>query len=248
MRVTCGASRLSSGYASPIATTSAGTSLWKNGFGLPELVAVAHRATDDAAQHVAAAFVRRHDAIDDQKTAGADVIGDDAQRRRIDLRGTRHTGCRADQIAEQIDVVVRMHALHDRGHALQSHARVDRGFRQRRQRAVGRAVVLHEHQVPDLDVAIAVFVGRARRSARHLRAMIKEDLAARPAGAGIAHGPEIGTLAHARHARRITPISRVQISAASSSSRYTVTHRRAGSSLRRLVTKSHARRMASRLK
>ena len=46
---------------------------------LAQHVAVAQRAADDAALHVAAAFVRRQHAIDDEKTRRADVIGDHAQ-------------------------------------------------------------------------------------------------------------------------------------------------------------------------
>ena len=38
------------------------------------------RAADDAAEHVAAAFVRGHHAVDDEEGAGADVIRDHAQR------------------------------------------------------------------------------------------------------------------------------------------------------------------------
>ena len=50
---------------------------------LPELVAVAHGAARDAAQHVAAALVAGDHAVADQEGAGADVVGDDAQRRRL---------------------------------------------------------------------------------------------------------------------------------------------------------------------
>ena len=52
---------------------------------LPELVAVADRAADDAAQHVAAALVAGNHAVDDQEGAGADVVGDDAAA--TDCRG-----------------------------------------------------------------------------------------------------------------------------------------------------------------
>ena len=45
---------------------------------LAELVAVADRATDDPAQHVAAAFVAGDHAVDDQERARADVVGDHA--------------------------------------------------------------------------------------------------------------------------------------------------------------------------
>src|ERR1700678_2992258 len=96
-----------------------------------------------------------------------------------------------------------MDALHDGGDALQSHARVHRGFGQRHERTIRRAVVLHEYEVPDLHIPITVFVGRARRPAGDLRTVIVEDLRARTTGARFAHGPEIRLLAHPRAARRI---------------------------------------------
>jgi hypothetical protein len=53
------------------------------------------------------------------------------------------------------------------------------------------AVELHEHEVPDLDVAVAIGVGRARRAAGHFRPMVVEDLGARAARAGVGHLPEV---------------------------------------------------------
>ena len=50
-----------------------------------ELVAVADGAADDPAQHVAAAFVGGQHAVDDEERAGADVIGDHAQRARAEI-------------------------------------------------------------------------------------------------------------------------------------------------------------------
>src|ERR1700685_4270537 len=87
---------------------------------LAESVAVAHGASDDPPQHVTAAFVRGPDTIDDQKTAGADMIGDDSERGRIDLRRAGEARRGADQIATQIDVIVGLHTLHDRGDALET--------------------------------------------------------------------------------------------------------------------------------
>ena len=101
---------------------------------------------------------------------------------------------RLDQILEQVDLVVRMHALQHRGDALEPHAGVDRGLGQRMQLAVIVAVELHEHQVPDLDVAIAIGFRRAGRAARDVRTVIVEDLGARPARPGLAHLPEIVAL------------------------------------------------------
>src|SRR5699024_6645852 len=70
-------------------------------------------------------------------------------------------------------------------------AGIHRRRRQRAHAAVGGTVVLHEHQIPDLDVAVAIFLGRARRAAGYFRAMGVEDLRTRTAGAGIGHGPEV---------------------------------------------------------
>ena len=50
-----------------------------------EPVGVAHRAPDDAAQHVAALLVARHDAVGDEEGHRAGVLGQDAQR---------HVACR----------------------------------------------------------------------------------------------------------------------------------------------------------
>ena len=47
---------------------------------LPQLVAVADGAADDAAQHVAAPFIAGNHAVDDEEGAGADVVGDHPQR------------------------------------------------------------------------------------------------------------------------------------------------------------------------
>ena len=46
---------------------------------LTQLVAVANGAADDAPLHIAAAFVRRNDAVADQKRGGADVVGNHPQ-------------------------------------------------------------------------------------------------------------------------------------------------------------------------
>ncbi len=60
------------------------------------------------------------------------------------------------------------------------------------------AVELHEHQVPDFDVAIAVFLGRTRRPAPDVGAVVEENLRARTARAGVGHLPEVvGSVARA---------------------------------------------------
>ena len=95
------------------------------------------------------------------------------------------------EVLEQVDFVVAMHVLQHSGQTFQPHAGIDAWRRQLRECAVGRAIELHEDEVPDLDEAIAVLVGRSRRTAGNFRAVVVEDFRARSAGAGIGHLPEI---------------------------------------------------------
>ncbi len=61
--------------------------------GQAEVLAVAHRAAHDLAQHVAAPLVRRDDAVGDQERRRADVVGDDAHR-DVALAVARRSGRR----------------------------------------------------------------------------------------------------------------------------------------------------------
>ncbi len=156
-------------------------------------VHVPHRAPHDPAQHVTTPLVRWQHPIGNQERRAPQVIGHHAMADTERTVGFLPRGIRAgqDQRAENVDVVVIVLALQDRGEALQPHAGVDRGPRQRHARP-GRAFLeLHEHQVPDFDEPVAVFIGRARRTARDFRTVVVEDLRTRPARTGIAHAPEI---------------------------------------------------------
>ena len=84
-----------------------------------------------------------------------------------------------------------MHALHHGSHTLQAHTGIDARCSQRCHGAVGRTVVLHEHQVPDFDVTIAIFIRAAGRATGYIGTVIEEDLGTGTAGAGITHGPEV---------------------------------------------------------
>ena len=161
-----------------------------------ELVAVPDRTPGNPAQHVAAAGVAGDHAVDDREGAGADVIGDHFQRRRCRVRidgagRLDRAPRRREQMDEQVDLVVRMHMLQHRGEALEAHAGVDARFRQRVHHPRFVAVELHEDVVPDLDVAVAVFVGRAGRTPGDLGTVVVEDLGARAARAGVTHHPEV---------------------------------------------------------
>ena len=156
-----------------------------------ELAAVANGPAHDPAQHVGAAFVAGQHAVGDQEGAGADVIGNDAQRGRAAVFDPQQLRRGLDQRLKQVDLVIAVHALQHRGNALQAHARVHGGFGQGRHTPLGVALELHKDQIPDLDIAIEIVARHARRGARHPGAVVIEHLRAGPAGAGIAHLPEV---------------------------------------------------------
>src|SRR5690606_10224483 len=163
--------------------------------GSAELVPVTHGATDDAPQYVAAALVRGEHAVGDEERGCANVVGDYVERRSPTVARSHYFGGGADQRLEQIDVVVAVDALHNRGDALEAHAGVDRGLRQRCEPAGRVAVELHEHEVPDLDVAVAVLIRTAGWTALEPWTVVVEHLAARAAGTCVSHRPEVRLLA-----------------------------------------------------
>ena len=170
--------------------------LVEEGLAGAELVAVADGAAADAAQHIGAAFVARDDAVGDGERAGADVVSDHLEGRgfRIDgfaarlLKDALDAG---EQVLEEVDVVVVVHALENGGNALKTHARVDGGLRKLVHDAALVAVELHENEVPDLDVAVAVFLGAPRRAALDLVAVVVEDFGAGTTRPRVAHHPEV---------------------------------------------------------
>ncbi len=77
--------------------------------------------------------------------------------------------------------------------ALEARTGIDGGLRQRRHRAGGVAIELHENEIPDFDVAAAFATESAfgMTLARRCRAHVVVNFTARPAWTRIAHGPEI---------------------------------------------------------
>ena len=91
-----------------------------------------------------------------------------------------------EDVAGGVDLVEVLDALQDRGHPLEAHAGVDvlrgqrrRGSGSRPCRVPPAALVLHEHEVPDLEVA--VLVGDRAAFGAVLRAAVVVDLRARAA-------------------------------------------------------------------
>ena len=56
---------------------------------------------------------------------------------------------------------------------------------------IGGAVKLHKDVIPDLDEAIAIFIGRAWWATWNISAVIIENLTAGAAWTRITHGPEV---------------------------------------------------------
>ena len=155
---------------------------------------MADGTADDAALHVAAPFVAGDDAIGHQKGRGADVVGNHFERGVLQISAARFARGRLDERLEQVDLVIAVHALQDGGQALQAHAGVDTRRGQAGDAAVFVHFELHEDVVPDLDEAVAVFIGAAGRAAGDVRAVVVEDFRAGAARAGVGHHPEVVAL------------------------------------------------------
>ena len=170
-----------------------------------EQPAVVDGPAHDPAQDVFAPGLVGEHAVGDQEGRRPAVVGDGPHRDRGGSGGVvrgdellaREPGHLVNQGAQEVDLVVGSKAPQDRGQPLEAHAGVDRGPGQGTPRLVRELLVLHEHEVPDLDPAIAV-AGRAQAgtAGRHLEAgdvvaLVKVDLAAGAAGTGVAHGPEV---------------------------------------------------------
>ena len=160
-------------------------------------MAVTHRATQDATQHVAATFVRRRRAIGERHREAANVIGDDAVGDIdviIELSAVwPRAGTRANRFENgrpQVGVVVRALVLNHRDKAFETHAGIDVLRRQRLQRTIGLAVELDENVIPDLkDIGVAG-IDHLRRIAAAADAVVV-NLRARSARPGLTHLPEV---------------------------------------------------------
>ena len=115
-------------------------------------------SANDAAQHVASPFVAGHNAIRNEEGNAASVLGDYADC--VGVVGvvvalaTDALDC-GDDGREQVGLIRCIDVLQDSHEALEAHAGVHAGRGQVGARAVEVVVVLHEHEVPELDIAVA---------------------------------------------------------------------------------------------
>ena len=178
-------------------------------------------AADHPPQHVAAALVRRLDAVGGEEGHGAAVVGQHPQRLGL-LRACGRSGRRSSSRPPRSR---RAKASVSYTLSTPSASIVVRstpqpvsmlGLRQRLQRAVVEHVVLHEHEVPELQEAVAVAAGPAVGAGRSRtrgrgRSSSSEQGPHGPTGAGLPeviaaqpHDP-LGGHAHARATARSPP-------------------------------------------
>ena len=143
--------------------------LRKEGMVNAEKLAVTGSTADDAAKHIAAAFVGRNNAVADHKRRTADMVGDNANGNIVlgvfAVSLVRDLADRVENTANGIDLKHVVHALHDARKTLKTHAGIDVLLDKLGIIALAVVVELREDVVPDLHVAVAVAAGLAVRFA-----------------------------------------------------------------------------------
>ena len=171
-----------------------------------------NRAAHQAAQNVAATLVRGGHAISNQHERRTDVVGHHAHAHvvlvALVLGGLRAVVLLAGELgrciqhgAHLVGLVEVLDALQQHGQTLNAQAGIDVLLRQVAQNLevvladALATLVLHEHEVPDLDVAVVV----SRRAAFLTvgGAAVVENLGVGACGAGLAGGPVVFLHAHA---------------------------------------------------
>jgi hypothetical protein len=172
---------------------------------LEVLAGIAGASSQDSSHDISAANVVRYATVGNGEGHHADVIGDDSvggidaigvllAKLGVVGAGTRDFLDLLKQRCEDVGVVVGHLLLQQADQALEAHASVDVLVRQRSQRPVGFAVVLHEDVVPDLDDLGVVCVdelGSVPVLAVDGLPQVVVDLRAGAAWALVAHLPEV---------------------------------------------------------
>src|SRR5665811_1338 len=140
---------------------------------------MANRTADEAAQHVPATLVGRNDLVADEKRDGPTVVRHDAERHIRPLCcPIPRTRCRLRRCNDRTDYVgleYRFHSLENRSDTLEARSGVDVPRWEVADNVIGPVLnVLHEHEVPDLDVPFVVDCRTAGLAVRW--ALVEEDL------------------------------------------------------------------------
>ncbi len=163
-----------------------------------ESKAVPHGPAQNPADYVAGLHVGGQLAVGNGKGNGPDMVGDDPDGDVgffvLSVFYPGMIGNEVHQRPEHVRIVVGANGLDGHVEALKAHARVHVLGGEAEQGAVGQAVKLHEHQVPDLHHLRVIPVHQV--PARHplhllLRAQVDVDFGAGAAGTGVTHFPEV---------------------------------------------------------
>ena len=119
------------------------------------------------------------------------MVGNHFQGRVAQIGTTRFTRSGTNQGLEQVDIVIAMAVLQNRCQTLQAHAGINAGRGQGFDGTIGLHVKLHEHVIPDFDVAVAIGIGATGGAASHFFAVVVENFRARAARTCIRHHPEV---------------------------------------------------------
>ena len=166
------------------------------------------RTAQQATQHVSTPLIRRQDTIGDHECDRATMISDDTQRQVGSIvclvRFVRKVLAHCDQIAQNVRVVVVIHALHNGSDALKTHSSIDVLLGQRHERAIFLCIILCEDAIPILEEAIAIATRSAIRApATYFRTLVEVQLGARTTRTGRASSPEIIVFTELRDVARI---------------------------------------------
>ncbi len=158
--------------------------------------AVTHTAASNTAKHVAAAFIAGKNSVSNDKGTSTNVVSNDFDRRRIRIdvftaRFFNRLNHRTHQVLEKVNVIVGMNMLQNRRNTLKSHAGINARTGQRMHFAFFITIELHEHEVPNFNVTVAVFVGASRRTSGDILTVVVENFRARAAWTCVAHHPEV---------------------------------------------------------
>ena len=164
-------------------------------------VAIAHCTAQDAANNIARLHIARQLTIGNGEGDGAEVVGNnphcDVCLLILAIFLARQGSYLCDTCLEYIGIVVALLVLQHHTQALKAHTGVDVFVGQRLQRAVGLAVELHKHKVPNLNHKVVAHIDHLTTgfgSPLLLTAEVEVNLATRTARTRFAHLPEVVVL------------------------------------------------------
>ena len=163
-----------------------------------ERVAVAHGTAQDATNHIARLGVRWQLTVSNGKRDGTQVVHHhthgNVRLLILTIPASRHVAQHLNERLEHVSVIVGSLTLQRAHQTFKAHARVNHLGRQSFKRTICLAVVLHEHEIPNLNHLRVVFVHQLTTG--HLclllfRTRIHMNLRAGATRSCVTHLPEV---------------------------------------------------------